>query len=238
MIGARRGRQRVRSLHSPGRPPADAAGSASDIYTINAIGRADLTRLTNHDADDTDPAWSPDGSKIAFASNRNGHYDIYVMQANGLLETRITSTDADDRHPTWSPDGSMIAFDRTVAGGTRTRVPLLYAMTASGANETFLMIGEEPSWSPTPTVAAPTGVASTLTAGGVTVTFAGVSSSDTSRDTTILPTAPAAPSDFAPGYVAIDGAGVVSRFSDGGGLYTACHSLFRHDRHRRRGRLR
>lgn len=189
------------------RATADAAGSASDIYTINAIGRADLTRLTNHDADDTDPAWSPDGSKIAFASNRNGHYDIYVMQANGLLETRITSTDADDRHPTWSPDGSMIAFDRTVAGGTNN-VPLLYAMTASGANETFLMIGEEPSWSPTPTVAAPTGVASTLTAGGVTVTFAGVSSSDTSRDTTILPTAPAAPSDFAPGYVAIDGAGV------------------------------
>lgn len=67
-----------------------------------------------------EPAWSPDGSQIAFSSNRSGNYDIYVMNSDGSHLRQLTSDpfaslyfipgNADDHTPTWSPDGKRIAF--------------------------------------------------------------------------------------------------------------------------------
>lgn len=61
-----------------------------DIYSVpTAGGRA--TQLTTHPAHDTQPIWSPDGKKIAFASNRNGSFDIFVMEREGGVPTRLTT---------------------------------------------------------------------------------------------------------------------------------------------------
>jgi len=94
----------------------------------------------------TDPAWSPDGTQIAFASAREGSFDIYVMDADGTGTTRLTSTDANDKGPTWSPDGSRIAFSRSADGGH------VWVMSADGTGARRLTdeLAEEgePAWSP------------------------------------------------------------------------------------------
>jgi Tol biopolymer transport system component len=59
---------------------------------------------------DNDPAWSPDGSKIAFVSARDGNKEIYMMNVNGTGLINISNHTADDDNPSWSPDGSKIIF--------------------------------------------------------------------------------------------------------------------------------
>ncbi len=60
----------------------------------------------------TEPAWSPDGKRIAFASRRDEPSHIFVMRPNGTGVRRVTSSARDDDHPAWSPDGRRIAFGR------------------------------------------------------------------------------------------------------------------------------
>ena len=69
---------------------------------MNADGSAQ-TRLTNNDANDRSPVWSPEGQFIAFTSNRDGNDEIYVMKADGSSQTRLTKNTAHDGEPTWSP---------------------------------------------------------------------------------------------------------------------------------------
>ena len=69
-----------------------------------------VIRLTDNDASDVTPAWSPDGRRIAFASERDGNLEIYVMNADGSGVTRLTYNGANDLFPDWSPDGRRIAF--------------------------------------------------------------------------------------------------------------------------------
>ncbi len=59
-----------------------------------------------------EPAWSPDGEQIAFASRRDGRSHIYVMSADGSGTRQLTSGKHDDTAPAWSPDGKWIAFAR------------------------------------------------------------------------------------------------------------------------------
>ena len=68
------------------------------------------SRLTTSRAVDFAPAWSPDGSRIAFSSGRDGESEVHVMNANGSGVTRLTNKLAFDRFPDWSPDGDRIAF--------------------------------------------------------------------------------------------------------------------------------
>jgi len=66
----------------------------------------------------SDPAWSPDGSKIAFMSDRDGgDIEIYVMNADGSHQTRLTNSPGRDAHPSWSPDGKNIYFQSPRDGG-------------------------------------------------------------------------------------------------------------------------
>ena len=61
------------------------------------------TNLTNHPEADLWPTWSPDGSRIAFWSRRDGNSEIYVMDADGRNQTNLTKHPAADFRPDWSP---------------------------------------------------------------------------------------------------------------------------------------
>ena len=77
------------------------------------VSGGEVKNLTNNPARDIQPAWSPDGSKIAFASNREGNYDVfslYLMNADGTNQHRIYFAYAINGFPSWSPDGRQIAF--------------------------------------------------------------------------------------------------------------------------------
>ena len=76
---------------------------------MNADGSG-TRKLTHNARDNAEPAWSPDGRKIAFRSTRNGNRDIYVMNADGSGKRNLTRNAAWDSRPSWSPDGRKIAF--------------------------------------------------------------------------------------------------------------------------------
>lgn len=70
-----------------------------------------LTRITSGNWDDIDPAPSPDGKKIAFASNRSGFWDIYMLELSTGEVTQVTNSPQYEGAPSFSPDGSFLAFE-------------------------------------------------------------------------------------------------------------------------------
>ncbi len=80
----------------------------SDIYVVNADGDPRPVQLTNDGNGDADPAWSPNGDRIAWASFPG---DVYVMNADGTGRKNLTfASSFDDSQPTWSPDGTRLAY--------------------------------------------------------------------------------------------------------------------------------
>jgi Tol biopolymer transport system component len=96
---------------------------------------------------DNMPSWSPDGKKIAFVSYRNGHSDIYIMNADGSDQTRLTDNPARDVEPSWSPDSRKIVFASDRDGNFE-----IYTMNADGSSQTRLTDNSvkdgTPFWSP------------------------------------------------------------------------------------------
>jgi len=112
---------------------------------VNPDG-SDVIRLTET-GDDWEPAWSPDGKRIAFHSNRDGNEEIYVMNADGSGQTRLTKNEVGDTSPAWSPDGKRIAFVSERDGNLE-----IYVMNADGSGQTRLTNNDaddiEPAWQP------------------------------------------------------------------------------------------
>jgi TolB protein len=68
-------------------------------------------QLSRGEWDDRDPAVSPDGAQVAFASHRDGNWDLYLLDLRSLAVRRLTETPGYEGHPTWSPDGRWIAYE-------------------------------------------------------------------------------------------------------------------------------
>ena len=77
---------------------------------------------------DGSPSWSPDATKIAFYTERDGNAEIYVMNADGSDPVRLTDHPGDEGYPAFSPDGSRISFDSDRDGNFE-----IYTMSAGGA---------------------------------------------------------------------------------------------------------
>ena len=122
------------------------------LYSIGPDGSAPR-RLTFTNAEEQGPAWSPDGSKIAYmrrAAGNTSRFRIWVMNADGGGQSQLspdTGAADDDVNPTWSPDGTQIAFASSRAGNSTFGIWVINA-DGSGLRRVGTSGGFKPSWSP------------------------------------------------------------------------------------------
>jgi TolB protein len=125
-----------------------SSGDTSEIYLLDADGQNPM-QLTHNGHQNYLPAWSHDGSQIAFVSQQGKDTqtaEIYVVDTNGNNERRLTQNDAPEYGVTWSPDDRQIAFGSKLDGNWQ-----IYLMNADGANQHPLTVradGSAPTWSP------------------------------------------------------------------------------------------
>ena len=119
----------------------------SDIYSIKPNGTG-LTKLTET-ADAWSPAWSPDGTRIAYEDWSDGDLEIYVMDPDGSNVVQLTDNEVPDASPAWSPDGEWIAFARSDDEFPDFDIFDIYKMRADGTEVTQLTTSEAQEWTPT-----------------------------------------------------------------------------------------
>jgi len=137
----------------------DEQFACDDLWVMDADG-TNQTNLTNTpDINEGQPAWSPDGTKIAFTGpgtpNEDGvrRGDVYVMDADGTNRTNLTNTpNFLDYQPSWAPSGEKLTFVREVEGRVFLEQPDIFVIDANGANANNLTQTDEseshPDWSP------------------------------------------------------------------------------------------
>lgn len=124
----------------------------TDLYAVDIAQSCCVRRLTTGGklAINTTPAYSPDGRRVAFVSDRGGSAQVFVMDADGTNQRVLVPFEfgqtGPSHSPDWAPDGSALAFHRDVAGGRQIHVyefttGRTRAVTTSGRNE-------DPSWAP------------------------------------------------------------------------------------------
>jgi tricorn protease len=111
-----------------------------DLWTVETIGGV-AKPVTRHVAHDTYPVFSPDGSQLAFSSNRHGSYDVFVIPVQGGTAKRLTFDSATDIVNSWTPDGKAILFAST-RGTSFPPAYELYTIPADGGSVRKIGTGE------------------------------------------------------------------------------------------------
>jgi Tol biopolymer transport system component/DNA-binding winged helix-turn-helix (wHTH) protein len=129
-----------------------AAAGAALVWTLVPAGSLTLAapvqrsirQFTFWGGLQQDPVWSPDGARIAFASDREGHLDIWVQGTGDAHPARVTSWPSREWQPDWSPDGRSLVFRADRDGGG------LFVVSADGGEPRRVSdFGDHPQWSPT-----------------------------------------------------------------------------------------
>ncbi|MFP6724571.1 MAG: hypothetical protein VCF25_30530 [Candidatus Poribacteria bacterium] len=124
----------------------------SNIFLIDEEGKLEPLNLTQQEAQgqrNGHPTWSPDGTQIAFDTNRKGNanYEIFLMNFDGANPKNLSKSEKDDKEPAWSPKGNKICFKSKRDGNWE-----IYLMNANGQNSIRLTnhpkTDKEPNWSP------------------------------------------------------------------------------------------
>lgn len=116
----------------------------AELFLVDLDGTDEGKNLTNDKSEDRYPDWSPDGTKIAFVSNRDGFHNIYVMDPDGKNVVQLTKGKEYSYAPAWSPDGKRIAYLERTQKGAFTRL-----MDPDGGNNKVLAENVwDPAWSP------------------------------------------------------------------------------------------
>jgi Tol biopolymer transport system component len=125
---------------------ASDRGGSFHIF-VTSVDGSGTRRLTSTKLDDTNPSWSPDGTRIAF--QRGGAGDIYVMDADGRDAHPLQDEDAEETDPAWAPDGRWIAYVRKEI---RSPVRELWLVRPDGTGRRkvtrLASFAFEPAWSP------------------------------------------------------------------------------------------
>jgi len=118
--------------------------SRPNLYLQNVKGKA-VTQLTDDPASDIQPRFSPDGKRIAFASDRAGQWDIYILDLEKRTTTKVTQNEAHEIGPSWSPDGKWLAYSRRSPNSPTWE---LWVVSLEDGTERYIGPGLMPRWSP------------------------------------------------------------------------------------------
>lgn len=126
-------------LHAP-------VGVSSTFGTVfvSAADGAGAHAITPDDAYYGEPAWAPDGSRIAYATDHGGFWNLCTTSPDGTATRMLTGT-GEAEWPTWSPAGTRIAYQ---SSATVNGDPSIWVVDANGADAHRLTSGSRPSWSP------------------------------------------------------------------------------------------
>lgn len=123
-------------------------GNFVQLFSLD-LETAEFFNLAGHKWDDIHPEISPDGTKLAFSSNRNGYWDLYIFDPQENRLSQLTHTEAYDGSPGWSPDGQWLVYETYLDGNLEIQIistemdnPTLIRLTNDRAAD------HSPAWAP------------------------------------------------------------------------------------------